>query len=158
MYTHEEVAADPVRLNDNLGYYTSFVNLLDLAAVAVPAGFRATGLPFGISLIGRAFSDEALLAVADRYHRRHAQPPGPAVDIGLEAPGCISLAVVGAHLSGESLNWQLTERGARRMKICRTAPGYRLYALERSVPPKAALVRELCGSRHRGRSLGRTRR
>jgi allophanate hydrolase len=142
MYTHEEVAADPIGLNSRLGFYTNFVNLLDLAAVAVPAGFRSTGLPFGISLIGPAFSDEALLAVADRYHRRHSQPPGPAVNPGLEAPGCISLAVVGAHLTGESLNWQLTERGARKVKTCRTSAGYRLYALERTVPPKPALVRD----------------
>jgi allophanate hydrolase len=148
IYTHEEVAADPIGLNNNLGYYTNFVNLLDLAAVAVPAGFRSTGLPFGISLIGPAFSDEALLAVADRYHRRHAQPPGPAVSLGLEAPGCIALAVVGSHLTGESLNWQLTERGARRVKTCRTAPGYRLYALERTVPPKPALVRDESFSGH----------
>jgi allophanate hydrolase len=61
IYTHEQVAADPIRLNANLGYYTNFVNLLDLAATAVPAGFRSTGLPFGLSLIGPAFSDEALL-------------------------------------------------------------------------------------------------
>ena len=64
-----KVRADPIRLNTNLGYYTNFVNLLDLAAVAVPAGFRSTGLPFGISFIGPAFSDESLLALADRYHR-----------------------------------------------------------------------------------------
>ena len=49
----------PDPLNTNLGYYTNFVNLLDLAAVAVPAGFRPNGLPFGISLIGPAFTDEA---------------------------------------------------------------------------------------------------
>lgn len=142
IYTHEEVAADPIRLNSNLGYYTSFVNLLDLAAVAVPTGFRSNGLPFGISLIGPAFSEEALLAVADRYHRSHAQPPGPAMNLGWEAAGCVSLAVAGPHLTGESLNWQLTERGARRVKTCRTAPEYRLYVFERNVPPKPALVRD----------------
>ncbi|HUI80854.1 MAG TPA: allophanate hydrolase [Bryobacteraceae bacterium] len=142
IYTHEEVAADPIGLSTNLGYYTSFVNLLDLAAVAVPAGFRAKGLPFGISLIGPAFSDEALLAVADRYHRWHAQPPGPAVSLEFDAPGCVSVAVVGAHLSGEPLNWQLIERGARKVKTCRTAPGYRLYALEHTLPLKPALVRD----------------
>jgi len=142
IYTHEQMAADPIGLNGNLGYYTSFVNLLDLAAVAVPAGFRASGLPFGISLIGPAFSDEALLAVADRYHRRHAQAPGPAVTLDLPAAACVTVAVVGAHLSGESLNWQLTERGARKVKTCRTARGYRLYALERTLPPKPALVRD----------------
>src|SRR5437870_1587934 len=67
IYTHEAVAAEPVQLNTNLGYYTNFVNLLDLAAVAVPAGTRANGLPFGISLIGHAFSDEALVTVAGRF-------------------------------------------------------------------------------------------
>ena len=47
IYTHDAVAAEPIKLNTNLGYYTNFVNLLDLAAVAVPAGFRSNGLPFG---------------------------------------------------------------------------------------------------------------
>jgi allophanate hydrolase len=90
IYTHEEVAADPVRLNTNLGYYTNFVNLLDLAAVAVPAGFRSNGLPFGVSLIGPAFSDEALLALADRFHRTQAEVPGPAIDLGPSSPGCVA--------------------------------------------------------------------
>jgi allophanate hydrolase len=142
IYTHEQVAADPIRLNTNLGYYTNFVNLLDLAAVAVPAGFRPDGLPFGISLIGPAFSDEALLAVADLYHRAQTGVPGPPVELERFPPGCVPLAVVGAHLSGEQLNWQLTERGARRIKACRTAPPYRLYALDRTVPPKPGLVRD----------------
>lgn len=142
IYTHEQVAADPIQTNTNLGYYTNFVNLLDLAAVAVPAGFRSTGLPFGISVIGRAFSDEALLALADRFHRCHANPPEPALEIGIETPGCVPLVVVGTHLSGEPLNWQLTERGARKIKTCRTARGYRLYALDRTLPPKPALVRD----------------
>ena len=49
-YTHAEVAAEPIRLNSNLGYYTNFVNLLDLAAVAVPAGFSDGG--FGVAVWG----------------------------------------------------------------------------------------------------------
>ena len=142
IYGHEEIAADPIRLNTNLGYYTNFVNLLDLAAVAVPAGFRLNGLPFGISLIGTAFSDEALLALADRYHRIHAEVPGPAVDLGPCPPGCIAVAVVGAHLAGQPLNWQLTKRRARLLKTTRTHPGYRLYALEGTRPPKPGLARE----------------
>ena len=64
IYTHEAAAAAPVQLNTDLGYYTNFVNLLDLAAVAVPAGVRANGLPFGVSLLGPAFSEEALLSLA----------------------------------------------------------------------------------------------
>ena len=132
IYTHEAVAADPVKLNTNLGYYTNFVNLLDLAAVAVPAGFRPNGLPFGISLIGPAFTDPGLLALAARYLREPVAPT---------APGCISVAVLGAHLSGQPLNGQLTQRGARLLKTCRTAPGYRFYALEGAIP-KPGLIRE----------------
>ena len=63
-----------MRRNTNLGYYTNFVNLLDQAAVAAPAGFRSDGLPFGITFIGPAFTDEALLALADRFHRARAGP------------------------------------------------------------------------------------
>ena len=135
IYTHEQIAADPVKLNTNLGYYTNFVNLMDLAAVAVPAGFRSNGLPFGISFIGPAFCDEALLALAHRYL-------GGITPLVEKCPGCVEVAVVGAHLSGEPLNSQLTERGARLQKICRTATDYRLYALAGSVPPKPGLIRD----------------
>jgi allophanate hydrolase len=135
IYTHEQVAADPVKLNTNLGYYTNFVNLMDLAAVAAPAGFRSNGLPFGISLIGPAFSDEALLALAHRFLGAKT----PLLD---KAPGCVELAVVGAHLTGQPLNLQLTKRGARLKKTSGTAPGYRLYALAGTKPPKPGLVRD----------------
>jgi len=60
IYRIEEVERDPVELNSNLGYYTNFMNLLDLCAVAVPAGFQSNGLPFGVTLIARAFADAAL--------------------------------------------------------------------------------------------------
>jgi len=135
IYTKEAVEADPIQLNSNLGYYTNFVNLMDLAAVAMPAGFRRDGLPFGVSLIGPAFSDAALLALASRF----ADLAAPA---GVEAPGCIQVAVVGAHLTGQPLNPQLTERGARLVRSCRTSPDYRFYALANTSPPKPGLVRE----------------
>jgi allophanate hydrolase len=135
IYTHDQVASDPVKMNTNLGYYTNFVNLMDLAAVAAPAGFRSNGLPFGISFIGPAFSDEALLALAHRY----LGAKSPLLD---KAPGCVELAVVGAHLTGQPLNSQLTQRGARLKKSCRTASGYRLYALAGSKPRKPGLARD----------------
>ena len=135
IYTKDAVEADPIQLNTNLGYYTNFVNLMDLAAVAVPGGFRRDGLPFGVSLIGPAFSDAALLALASRF-------AGAAPAVTGEAPGCIHVAVVGAHLSGQPLNPQLTERGARRVQSCRTSPEYRFYALANTSPPKPGLVRE----------------
>ncbi len=137
-YTIAEVEADPVRLNSNLGHYTNFVNLLDLAAVALPSGFRPNGLPFGVSLIGMAGNDRALLALADRLHRREAALPATAA----APPGCTLLAVVGAHLDGQPLNAQLTGRGARRVSTTRTAAGYRLYALPNTTPAKPGLVRD----------------
>jgi allophanate hydrolase len=135
IYTHEQIAAEPVKLNTNLGFYTNFVNLMDLAAVAAPAGCRSNGLPFGISFIGPAFSDEALLSLADRYL-------GTAAFLLEKPPGCVELAVVGAHLTGQPLNEQLTRRGARLQKTCRTAPNYRLFALPDSSPPKPGLIRD----------------
>ncbi len=134
IYRREAVLADPIRLNSNLGFYTNFVNLMDLAAVAVPAGFRGDGLPFGISLIGPGFCDQALLGLAGRYlGEPSAESTSP--------PGCVLVAVAGAHLTGQPLNWQLTERRARLVRTCRTAADYRLYALD-TAPPKPGLVRE----------------
>jgi allophanate hydrolase len=67
IYTIAAVEQDPIALNANLALYTNFTNLLDLASVAVPAGFRSDGLPFGISLSGPAWSDDSLLALAGRF-------------------------------------------------------------------------------------------
>ena len=140
IYTKEAVEADPIQLNTNLGYYTNFVNLMDLAAVALPAGFRADGLPFGVSLIGPAFSDAALLALASQCSSGSLDAlPDP---LSASPPGCINVAVVGAHLTGQPLNRQLTEGGARLVQSCRTSPEYRFYALANTTPPKPGLVRE----------------
>jgi allophanate hydrolase len=144
-YTHEAVEADPIQLNTNLGFYTNFVNLLDLAAVAIPAGFRRNGLPFGVSLIGPAFCDEALLVLGDRFGHTRSDAPLPHfnldAELGPRPPGCVEIAVVGAHLSGQPLNRHLKERGSRLLRTTRTAPGYRLFALDTS-PAKPGLVRE----------------
>src|SRR5260370_20708369 len=129
IYTHEQVAADPVKMNTNLGYYTNFVNLMDLAAVAAPAGFRSNGLPFGISFIGPAFSDEALLALAHRYLGEQA----PLLE---STPGCAHLAVAAAHLKGQPQNSHLPRRAARLKKTAQTAPVYRICAQAVRKPAK----------------------
>jgi allophanate hydrolase len=130
IYTRAEMAADPVALNARLGLYTNFVNLLDLAAIAVPAGFRPDGLPFGIALIGPAFSDRALAALGARFLGEKA--------IAVPA-ATVRVAVVGAHLSGMPLNRQLTERAARLVRDARTSADYRLYDLADGRP---GLVRD----------------
>src|SRR6266446_5078951 len=76
IYRIAEVEADPVRLNSNLGYYTNFMNLLDLAAIAVPAGFQRDGLPFGITLVAPAFNDETLCALGDVAQRAAVKTMG----------------------------------------------------------------------------------
>ena len=131
-YTHEQIEASPIAHNTDLGYYTNFVNLLDLAAIAIPAGRRATGMPFGVTLIGPAWSDEALIGTANRFGDANAELPYcPA--------GYVPLAVCGAHLAGEPLNYQLTGIGAFQIECCRTSPNYRLYALAGTKPPKPGL-------------------
>jgi allophanate hydrolase len=73
IYRVEEVLADPIVLNTNLGYYTNFVNLLDLSALALPAGFRSNGTPFGISLVGSAWEEEALFPIACAYESSYGK-------------------------------------------------------------------------------------
>jgi allophanate hydrolase len=72
IYLIDEVLAEPIKLNSKLGYYTNFVNLLDLSAVAVPSGWREDGLPFGITLIAPAFQDAMLAKWSARFHRADA--------------------------------------------------------------------------------------
>jgi allophanate hydrolase len=148
IYRVDEIEADPIALNARLGTYTNFVNLLDLAGVAVPAGFRADGLPQGVTFIGPRDSDPRLLALASRFHRATGKTLGatglplpPAPEVAAAAPDQFRLAVVGAHLSGEPLNGQLIDLGARLVRTCRTAPLYKLYALANTTPPKPGMVR-----------------
>lgn len=69
IYRLTEVEAEPVICNSNLGYYTNFMNLLDLCAVAVPAGFQQNGLPFGTTLGAPAFCDSMLLTLAEKMQQ-----------------------------------------------------------------------------------------
>ncbi len=158
MFTRAQIEADPIRLNSQLGFYTNFANLLDLAALAVPAGFRPDGMPFGITLFGPAWSDGSLARLGAKFHRSQKPTLGcdPTDAAGEEnaaqavVPGAdasrLQLAVVGAHLSGQPLNRQLTDRGGFLVRSTRTADCYRLYALAGTVPPKPGLVRVAPGA------------
>ena len=139
IYRIAEVRAAPVALNANLGVYTNFVNLLDMSAVALPAGARANNTGFGVSLIGPAWADRMLLDLAARYEAQSATDELPPLDLGERTRG-VALAVVGAHLSGMPLHWQLTSRNARLVARTRTAPTYRLYAMTNATPLKPALI------------------
>jgi len=136
--TFAEVDADPLGTNSALGTYTNFVNLLGWCALAVPAGLADHGLPFGVTFIGRAGHDVALLPLA-RHWLGAAMPAVP-----MRQPAStptLPLAVVGAHLSGLPLNRQLVERGATLVEATTTAPAYRLFALPGTTPAKPGLQR-----------------
>ena len=138
-YRIREVMAEPFTLNAHLGTYTNFTNLLDMNAISLPAGFRANGTGVGVSLIGPAWSDRSLLALAARYTQVGGLPQAPELDKAAR-PVSVQLAVVGAHLSGMPLNWQLSSHNARLVRAARTAPAYRLYAMAEQSPPKPALA------------------
>ncbi|MBI5108365.1 MAG: allophanate hydrolase [Rhodocyclales bacterium] len=149
-YTRAEIAADPVAKNSHFGTYTNFVNLLGMSALALPGPFRSDGLPAGITLIAAGGGDHRLAEFARRIearlHRRlgrgESEPPRAAGALPPlpTAEPMVTVAVVGAHLSGMPLNWQLAERGARLLRAARTAPRYRLFALPGTVPPKPGLI------------------
>ncbi|MET8168350.1 allophanate hydrolase [Streptomyces sp. NPDC005329] len=118
--TLAEVAADPLGANARLGRFTNSTNLFDLAAAAVPAG-EVNGLPFGVMLVGPAFTDDRLARIAQLLRPE------------------VYVAVAGAHLTGQPLNPQLLSLGAVLDRTTTTAPVYRLHAL-RTDPPKPGLA------------------
>ena len=149
----DEDLADPIRLNSRLGRYTNFVNLLDLAGVAVPAGFTPQGMPFGVTFIAPAWQDADLLRLGARWQRsavdRAGATPLPLpTDAGFrfeDDDALIDVAVCGAHLSGLPLNGQLTDRGAWLVDTTRSADCYRLYALPGDAPRRPGMVRVAAG-------------
>ena len=149
--TIEAMLAEPIARNSELGLYTNFMNLLDWAAVAVPAGFvtrpgATAPMPHGVTLCAPAHQDVPLLHLARRWQAAlqgraatlgatgqplpAAQPITPAVPSGQ-----LRVAVCGAHLEGQPLNGQLTSRGARLITRTTTTPDHRLYALPPIVTP-----------------------
>ncbi len=149
IYTVAQVLADPIGLNSRLGTYTNFVNLLDLAALAVPASMCRDGTPFGITLVAPTGNDAALASLGRVFHADTGLPlgatgkPQPALApmSSLPAAGEIAVAVVGAHLSGMQLNAELRACGARYLERTTTAARYRLFALTDAAPPKPGLLR-----------------
>ncbi len=148
VYRLSDLEREPVLYNSHLGHYTNFVNFFGLSALAVPAGFRPDGMPFGITLISNANAERALLAFGARWQRAVPLPlgkttsrlPPPETD-PIVVEDRVPVAVVGAHMSGLPLNGQLLELGGRLEKATRTAAAYRFYALPGGPPHRPGLVR-----------------
>jgi allophanate hydrolase len=156
IYTVAEVAAEPIAPGTNLGRYTNFANLLDLCAIAVPSGFQSSGLPAGLTLMAPAWHDLSLCRLGSAFHDRLGGTlgatglplptlPEPAIAAKSSSEERVKIAVVGAHLSGEPLNYQLIEGGGILVRACRTSPIYKLYALTGTALGKPGLVRQIEG-------------
>lgn len=152
-FTVEELLNNPVELNSIMGYYTNYLNLLDLSGTSVPAGFTPDGLPFGITLIGPAMHDQALLSFAHQWQTHNKDSVG-ALDYKPELrkteevdfDESILLAVCGAHLSDMPLNWQLTDRDAQLVSTTTTSEHYAFFALAGDSPKRPGLLRQESGS------------
>lgn len=148
IYRVSDLEREPLLFNTHLGHYTNFVNFFGLAALALPAGFRPDGLPFGITLIGHPHGERSLLAFGARWQRHVPLPLGkttshlpPAGSDPVVAEDRVPIAVVGAHMSGLPLNVQLTELGGRLERAGKSAPVYRFYALPGGPPRRPGMVR-----------------
>jgi allophanate hydrolase len=149
-FTVAELLEQPIARNSTLGTYTNFVNLMDLAAIALPGGFGGNGLAYGVTLIGPAFSEQSLAAYADRLHKNLGAGAGkarlqPGGSVLHPAADEITLVVAGAHLSGMVLNHELTALNARLVAQTTTAANYLLFELA-TMPPKPGLVRSAAGA------------
>lgn len=144
IYRIADVEADPIAKNSHMGAYTNFVNFADLSAIALPNAIRADGLPTGVTFIASAWMDQALANFAKIWQASGNLPLGTSQRTYepshlICSQHSVKLAVVGAHLSGMPLNFQLTTRQGTLIKAAKTAPNYKLYALKNTVPPKPAL-------------------
>ncbi|MEB0220055.1 allophanate hydrolase [Pseudomonas sp. AB12(2023)] len=145
--TLAELSEEPVLRNSELGYYANFVNLLDYAAVAVPSGFMKSGLPWGVTLVGRVFTDQYLLSLADALQRQTDVRVIGHNSLNLSAPATTArndksrLVVCGAHMEGLVLNGQLRQRGARLLEVTYSSADYKLYALAGGPPFRPGMLR-----------------
>ena len=141
IFTHEQIAQQPLALNAILGRYTNFVNLMDLCALSVPAGFRPDGLPFGVSLIAQAFRDAFLFSIVNGESAmgRGSHKGGP-------DPSSTSLLVFGLHMSDQPLNHELTALGGRLERVARTAPRYKMALVKRGEKRLPGIWRQPEGS------------
>lgn len=150
LFTVDELLEEPILRNSQLGYYTNYMNLLDMSSLAIPTAMTDAGLPFGVTLVGAAFADRALLSIAKRVEALFELPLGASdqsaksvVDstpVLIDNTQSIDVLVCGAHLDGLPLNWQLKERGAVLKQVTTTAPDYRMYALAGGPPFRPGLV------------------
>lgn len=166
--TIAQVQKEPIAVNSCQGTYTNFVNLADMSALSVPAGFRSDGVPFGITFLSKTYNDYALLDFASRYfeHYSKALPrfygclkdqQGSSNDVVLPVAdlpnrvlkNTVKLAVVGAHLKNYQLHWQLEKVDAVFVESTTTSANYKLYALPKTGPVAKPGLRRVASLGHK---------
>lgn len=153
--TIQDIQNDPIGRNASLGTYTNFVNLLGWSALALPSGFTEEEKPFGVTLIAPGGHDFSLLELGELWHRNCRLPLGSNLRLFTDPDWApkqarshsdgIRIAVVGAHLEGMPLHWQIKKAGASLLRKTFTSKCYGLFSLQNSIPPKPGLKRVTAG-------------
>jgi Asp-tRNA(Asn)/Glu-tRNA(Gln) amidotransferase A subunit family amidase len=82
----DETMPQDGRVSEGPHSATSWVNMLGVPAIVVPAGFYTSGLPFGLEFSSRPWMDRDLLAIASAWEQAtHLRKPPTLVDRGLLA-------------------------------------------------------------------------
>jgi len=122
-FTRNEVRANPIETNAQMGLYTNHCNLLDLCAIAIPENDQDFELPFGITMFARADREGLILKLAEEFLSSQSK----------------DIAVCGLHMKGMPLEYQLTNLGAEYAETCQTTATYKLVWLE-DEPARPGLV------------------
>lgn len=160
-WTREQVLADPISTNRDMGRYTNHCNLLDLCAVAVPAGDAAPETPFGITLFAVAEEEGLICGAAELFFANDEQDvvarAEVAAGVSAEASSSASasavspaaaqttlVAVCGLHMRGYPLEKQMQGCGARFIREDESAAKYSLVKLPTS-PAKPGMIKQQQG-------------
>ncbi|PWV95983.1 allophanate hydrolase [Paenibacillus cellulosilyticus] len=157
-WTREQVRENPLATNRDMGRYTNHCNLLDLCAIAIPAGLADEGLPFGITLFSVAEQEGLVRGVAERLAgkqevpRTNGETKAKAVetasihsrtdcaDTAAAAGATMRVAVAGLHMRGFPLEPQMLACGAHFIEETYTAARYKLLELA-TTPIKPGLIK-----------------
>lgn len=126
-WTRDEVRENPIATNSHMGKYTNHCNLLDLSAIAIPSGYAAEDVPFGITIF--SLSDEEGLLIGLGRELKEEK---------------ITVAVCGLHMQGYPLEVQMIECGSKYLRTCKTADKYKLFKLNTN-PTKPGLIKVQSG-------------
>lgn len=141
-YTREQVDADPIQTNSNMGLYTNHCNLLDLCALDFQTGFVAEKVPFGVTSFALSGQEGLNIELAKLYQLMNQSR------MNVQKREMVELAVCGLHMRGLTLEHQLLEVGAEFKEEAMTAPCYKLIKLP-STPKKPGLIK----TRENGHSI-----